>query len=188
MISGHLEYLMSSLPHLSFRNTEEEQLRVSTTLHKYAQRPEEPVSLAKILEQEAAKFLSEKKAALFRAIDLRTIHQTHFQESTCRVLADFAAFMFRQKKDVEGLRKARRAGSEQSVKDWDRLIQPGNPLEEEVQLMQHQWQQLEKGSIGYYADFGALVIYKLKLLILERWWGFDQEQGMTLFLQTTERT
>lgn len=188
MISGHLEYLMSSLPHLSFRNTEEERLRVATTLHKYAEQPGESVGLADILEQEAAKFLSAKKAALLRAIDLRTIHQTHFQESTCRVLAAFAAFVFRQKKDVERLRKARRAGSEQSLKDFGQLIQPGNPLEEEVQLMQHQWEQLEQGVIGHYADFGALVIYKLKLLILERWWAFDQEQGMTLFLQTTERT
>jgi len=188
MISGNLEYLMSSLPYLSFRNTEEERLQVSTILQKYAQKPGEPESLVDILDQEATKYLSPNKAALFRKIALETVYQPDFRESSHSVLADFAHFLYRQKKDIVRLREARRAGTEQMIKDLDWPLEAGDPLQEEIRLMQQQWDELDKLSIGHYADFGALLIYKLQLLILERWWSFDQEQGMHLFLQTTERS
>jgi len=187
MISGNLEYLMSSLPYLSFGNTEEEQQRVSALFNKYGNAADESIRLSHHLTREAAKYLSGQRMATFQEISLETVHLPHFQDSNCKVLADFANFSFRLKKEVQRMRLARKSDSEQSGKPQAQPIHPGNPLEEEVQLMQLQWDQLEKLGIGHYTDFDALVVYKLKLLVLERWWSFDQERGMKLFLQTTER-
>jgi hypothetical protein len=72
-----------------------------------------------------------------------------------------------------------------SNSDLAKLIGQGTPLDKEIQIMKHQWDQLEELSVGYFADLDALIIYKIKLLILLRWWSFKFEKGFKTFTQIT---
>lgn len=186
MISGTLEYLMSSLPCLSFQNSEEERSRVTNLLKKYAGDSGTPTDLIAILDEEAAKYLGSGQAKHFRKITLQTVHESEFRQSRNSVLAGFARYRYQLKKAVASLRQARREGQEKAVKEKEQILTPGTPLEEEVQLLRRQWEALEEISIGHYADFAALLAYKLKLLLLLRWWEFTPDQGLEVFSQITK--
>ena len=140
-----------------------------------------------IIDGEARKFLNPKAYRVFQQIDLNTIHSDAFQKSKNKVLGAFSKYMYSLKRDIEQLRISRKNGLESTTKKPSLPFVPGNPLEEEIQLLKWQWDKLEELSIGHYADFGALVIYKLKLLLLLRWWGFDKEQGFANFLNRQKR-
>ncbi len=186
MITGNLEYLMSSLPHLSFQNTDEERSRVVDLLRKYAGPSEEHHSIIAILDREASKFLGPKGSKLLQQISLAGIHEEVFQRSKHRVLASFATYAYTLKNDIYRLRISRSKGTNvATAKKQELPLVPGNPLEEEIQLLKWQWNKLDELSIGHYADFGALALYKLKLLLLLRWWGFDQKKGFDNFLNIT---
>lgn len=188
MITGDLEYMISSLPYLTFQDSDEERSKVFSILEKYASSSASKKSLIPILNAEAKKFLAPKTYRIFEQIDLETIYSASFQKSKNQELAAFSTYMYSLKKDIRQLRISRKNGVESATKKTSMPLIPGNPLEEELQLLRWQWDKLEALSIGHYADFGALVIYKLKLLLLLRWWGFDQEKGFEKFLNSTKMT
>ncbi|MDE3743478.1 hypothetical protein [Maribacter polysaccharolyticus] len=188
MITGDLEYMISSLPYLTFQDTDEERSKVFSILEKYASSSESGKNLSPLLDAEAKKFLAPKAYRIFEQIDLETIYSASFQKSKNQELAAFSTYMYSLKKDIRQLRISRKNGVESASKKASMPLIPGNPLEEELQLLRWQWDKLEALSIGHYADFGALVIYKLKLLLLLRWWGFDQEKGFEKFLNSTKMT
>jgi len=188
MITGNLEYVMSSFPHLSFQDSDEESSRVSSIFKKYGGAPEEQQSIITILDKEAQKFLTPKKFRVFQGLTLECIHEEDFQKSNYEVLAAFSRYRHTLKKGLYELRRNRKKGAEASPVQKQALpLVPGTPLQEEIQLLKWQWEKLEALSIGHYADFGALVLYKLKLLLLLRWWGFDQKQGLATFLDITKK-
>ncbi|MBK7409933.1 MAG: hypothetical protein IPJ40_18935 [Saprospirales bacterium] len=171
MISGNLEYLMNSLPNLSFQDTQEVRLQVSSILRKYAGPSVEEKSLIDLLDAEAEKFLTPGASNLLRQIELNTIHHTAFKQSKNKVLSAFSKYAFSLKDAIMQLRISHRKDVNQPSSQKQPLtITPGTPLEEEIQLLKLQWDKLEELSIGHYTDFSALVTYKLKLMILLRWW------------------
>ncbi|MGA9269051.1 MAG: hypothetical protein WBV45_00410 [Lutimonas sp.] len=188
MIAGNLEYLMSSLPHLTFNDGDEERRRVYAILKKYADPVKEDISMVAILEGEAKKYLSSSAFRLFHQIELKSIHSEVFQRSKYGVLDAFSNYVFWLKHQVRELRVSRKKGLESSgIKETLLPLDPGNPLQEEIQLLKWQWTKLEDLSIGHYSDFEALSIYKLKLLILLRWWSFNPEMGFDVFFSITKR-
>jgi len=54
-----------------------------------------------------------------------------------------------------------------------------NPLEREKYFDQMRWNALENFESGHHFDFDKLCIYKLKLLLLEKWNERQVEQGET---------
>jgi hypothetical protein len=61
-----------------------------------------------------------------------------------------------------------------------------SPLRQEERLLQYRWELLEQMAVGHFFDLDALVIYYLKLKILERRAVFDREAGENAF-DTTYR-
>jgi hypothetical protein len=187
MIAGNLEYIMSSLPHLTFEDREEERFRVLSIFKKYALPGAEDDKPVVILDDLAMNYLSPSSFQKFRQIDLRSIHSEFFQKSKNSVLAAFSSYVLWLKSEIRQLRLSRKKSMEApSVKNALLPLNPGDPLEEEVQLLKWQWNKLEDLSIGHYSDFEALCAYKLKLLILLQWWSFDQEKGFGYFLKITK--
>jgi len=53
-----------------------------------------------------------------------------------------------------------------------------NPREERLALDQLRWQRLCELELGHTFDFEALVIYHLKLILLEKWANLNVERGL----------
>lgn len=187
MITGNLEYIMCSLPNLTFKDTAEERSKVFSILIKYAGPSESEKDLVALLNEEAGKFLGPKAYRIFQQIDLATIHTEAFQKNKYKVLAVYSSYLHALKKDLQQLRISRKNGLESGVEKSSLPLVPGTPLDEEIQLLKWQWDKLEELSIGHYTDFEALSLYKLKLLLLLRWWAFDREQGFAIFLNSTNK-
>lgn len=189
MIGGTLEYLMSSLPHLTFHNTAEAQERVLGLLRSYGGPTTDTLSPTQILDEEAQKFLSPTAFSVFQRMNLKNIHQPEFREADIPLLAAYSAFSLEFKVAIREWRTPSNEGDHKAANEQlTALISTGNPLEKELRIMQHQWATLEALSAGHFADVTALFTYKIKLLILLRWWSFDREKGFQRFLKMTENT
>lgn len=186
MIGGTLEYLISSLPNLSFQNTDEVKERVIGLLEKYAGNMYKEAGPAEILDREAAKFLSASTYAVFQKIKLNSIHEPEFRNSKSTVIAAYSTFTDELKRDITVWRTRKDEGDKKSIKNRvEDIIGEGNPLDKEIRIMKYQWEKLETLSKEHFSDFEALVTYKIQLLILLRWWSFDAETGMRNYIRMT---
>jgi len=184
MIGSDLEYLMSSLPHLSFQNTEEVQEQILNLLYQYGGDDEGLISPLKILDNEARKFLSNKVFEDFQKINLKDIHHSSFQNHRSQVVSDYSKFILQYKSALSEWRDPK--NEKKSIHaDLESISGDGNPLEKEEYLLEYQWKKLEELSSGHFADLEALIIYKLKLSILVRWWSFDVKAGYDKFILIT---
>jgi hypothetical protein len=182
MLSGNLEYLISSLPHLQFTNVTKHRNRVHGLFKAYTLN-EETSSLISILNQEAAKYLSTEKARLFNEIKLDTIHHSEFQNSKYRVLSGFSKFSLRLKTQLKSLRDSRKEPPEMANTRINTIVlEDANPLEQEILIMYFKWQELEQLAMGHYSDFEALIAYKIKLLLMVRQWRFNEKIGYKKYL------
>ncbi len=186
MIDDNLEYLMSSLPDLVFKYEGEERKKVFALLHHYAGEPNPPKGLVEILDEEAAKFLTESEIVLFKKISLVNIYREEFRNSKWNLLSQFAKFDFSLKEKIRQLRIARKENKSGSAGNENDFIISGNPLEEELQILQYQWDAVEEFAVNHFTDIDALVAYKIKLMILLRWWSFDADQGFDIFSDKTK--
>ena len=186
MIKGDLEYLMASLPYLSFSSSEESKKTVFDCLMKYSDSGMSDLPLDRLLDVEATKYLSESRAKFFKEIQLDKLHEDAFLNSGLSLLADFSEYVTNLRKELRVLRLARREATDPvTLERLPSPMKPGNPLEEEIRILQLQWDRIDALSAMHFADFSALVAYKLKLLILLRLWSFDQEKGYEIFVETT---
>ncbi|MEO1262455.1 MAG: DUF2764 family protein [Bacteroidota bacterium] len=186
MIGGTYEYLISSLPDLSFQNTEESKRKVIDLLKKYAGSPLEQLSAVEILDSEAQKFLPVSTFNIFQKINLKNIHEERFQKNKSKVLSNFSTFSFELKKELKTWRTSKNRSEKKAEKNNPgKIIMGGTPLEQEIQIMKYQWQKLEEFSAGHFSDLEAVFTYKIKLLILLRWWSFDSKKGYAKFSKMT---
>ncbi|MDF1695363.1 MAG: DUF2764 family protein [Saprospiraceae bacterium] len=184
MIGSDLEYLMSSLPHLSFQNSEEEKRSTLDVLYRYEGDAQRHISPLDILDNEARKVLSDKAFEDFRQIDLSRIHHSVFQNHSSRVVADFSKSMLQHKQELSAWRDPN-IEKKSSRSELVSYLKDKNPLQREEYLLDLQWQILDDLSSGHFTDFDALVIYKLKLSLLIRWWSFDTRRGYDKFIEIT---
>lgn len=185
MLTGNLEYLLTSLPNLTFSNSETVQYEVKSLFKKYTTVQDVSNDLVSILNDEAKKYLTSKKFRQFQAIQLRTIHQDPFQNSPIEVVSEFSKYMYDLKSELKVFRLNRKSEKSIGKINYELLGDlPKNPLKAEEYLFNVQWQKLEALSIGHYANLSALVLYKLKLEVLSRWWQFDAEVGFQVFQQS----
>lgn len=183
VLAGNLVYVLSSLPHLKFSNSLEFKNAVNANLIGYASE-NDALSIVEILNEETAKYVSQKESALFNKINLETIHSRHFQNTNYPLLNDFSTFCFEIKSKLQSFRN-QKIETHQSTKNIEEFIdlESGNPLETEIQLISLQWGKIETLSIGFYDDFNTLIAYKIKLLLLLRWWSFDETLGYEKYLK-----
>ncbi len=188
MIGGTYEYLMSSLPDLQFQNTNEVKQEVTGLLQKYAGSVADQYDPVKILDIEAQKFLPVSRYRIFKKMNLKNIHNEDFQHIKSKVVSNFSRFSFELKTQLKAWRTAQNSDERKSVKNHlDHILSAGTPLEKEIQIMKYQWHKLEDLSAGHFSDVEALFTYKLKLLILLRWWSFDAQTGFEKFTRITTK-
>jgi hypothetical protein len=182
MIPGDLEYLMSSLPELRFEHTGPTRVHVESLLQKYTDVPEAELQISEALNHEASKYIRGKRLELLLRLDLDSLHEESFRKSEHKLLSEFACFLWNLKKDLFAYRKSTYDGEPHKAMIHGLPELDGNPLENEIQLLQFMWDNLEEQASGQYSGFEALLIYKIQLLILERLWSFEARSGYRNYL------
>jgi hypothetical protein len=186
MIGGTYEYIINSLPDLSFHSTDETKQRVIGLLQKYAGNVGRDLSPVEILDNEAKKFLPEEAFYFFEKINLQNIHEPEFKLCKIKVLADYATFTFELKNEIKNLRTSAVGQEQKSSKNvMEQLVGEGTPLEKENHLLKYQWDRIDEISAGHLSDMEALFSYKIKLLLLLRRWSFNMEKGYENYIRTT---
>lgn len=189
MISGDLEYLINSLPYLSFSQKDTLETGVNKLMRSYAGPDVVDAGLDAILDSEARKFLSSTQYEQFSTVTLQNIHENKFRQSKNHVLSGISNFMHSLKsqlRDVRIQRRKRQGAEGVAIKNMP--IEAGNPLEEQTQILQLMWTAVNDLSAGHYSDYDALLTYKLKLMILMRYWSFDQQLGYEKYTKLSQNS
>ena len=91
------------------------------------------------------------------------------------------------RQDIAHWRKARRANHDYKPAHLPAtFLKEGNPLEIEQKLIRLQWDFLDSLESGHHFDIDFLVIYALKLKLLERLSLFDKEKGFETYQQRSQ--
>ncbi|MFQ3579336.1 MAG: hypothetical protein SNJ71_04250, partial [Bacteroidales bacterium] len=179
--SGNLEYLVCSLPLLQFSANEDIKRRTLQTFTFYYGKPVEQEQVLTVLNEICFPFLSQEQQSIFSS--LHYYDDTLICEIPTGVLNDYYTALDELKTKLMQFRIQRK--NSKQTKDESVLGLSGTPLEQEIQLMKLQWTLLDDIDTVDFASFEALCIYKLRLMILLRYWSFSEERGFTLLLEST---
>jgi hypothetical protein len=157
-------YLVSSLPYLRFG--------------------QEPPISKEDFTAECAKWLSSQdaKAVVSADIDIPKI-----KSGDPDLLKEWKNFDLELKEALAKARKAKRAGEGYKAEgELKNITERENPLLMEKSFERMRWTFLEEKELGYNFDVNRLIIYFLKLQILERLAMFDKDKGETFFHELCE--
>lgn len=145
---------------------------------------ENPINIDQFLE-EAEKWLSSKDYAR-----LTSVHLTG--EIPQKVPSVFALFLETDRefrRELALWRQSKREGWEYKPQSFPlSLVKEGNPLEVEKKLLKQSWVILEEQEKDHHFDLGILILYYLKLQILEKLAIFNEETGMKHFQEMSRVT
>ncbi|MBU0693386.1 MAG: DUF2764 domain-containing protein [Candidatus Omnitrophica bacterium] len=101
---------------------------------------------------------------------------------TKKALKEYREFEFNLRKGISLLRKpAGHAASEGKTDFLKQVVTQGSPLDIEKRLLEIRWKFIEEKEAGHYFDLEFLILYFLKLQILEVLFTFNKEKGTVVF-------
>ncbi len=183
MNTGDLEYLMCSLPELSFDLEGHNRKAVESLLSSYSGILAGDSRAVQSLNLEAAKFLPDHKSKLFTELELENLHEERFRISPLKILSDFANFRYEMRNAILTYRRSLKNPPLKGTEPVHLPDLDGNPLENEIRLLRFQWNRLEDMAHGQHSGFGALLIYRFRLLLLNRLWSFQARRGFRNYLE-----
>ncbi len=156
-------YLVASLPYLKFQK--------------------HPLISKEAFLDECAKWLSEKDKALLESVDFRKE-----KKETNELIGKWDEFDKGLKREIARFREAKKSGMpEKSLSDTARSIMAEeNPFLVEERFEKTRWDFLLNEELKYSFDINTLIIYFLKLEIMERLSEFNKEKGEEKFYKYCE--
>lgn len=153
-------YLISSLPLLKFAK--------------------EPYITQKDFIAEAEKWLSQRDFIILSRVDINNFLE---DKEDIPLLKKWKELEYYLRNELALFRRAKKKNIEYRLRgDLTQIIQEGiNPLEIERKLLLLRWNFLEEQEIEHFFDLGFLIIYCLKLQILQRLVSFNKEKGKEKF-------
>lgn len=101
-----------------------------------------------------------------------------------RLLKEYRRFEYDFRMELSLLRKALKSGQDFKPEKFPiSLVKEGNPLEVEKKLLAWRWAYLNEHEKNHHFDLGFLIVYYLKLQILEHLSRFNKEKGLEIFHQ-----
>ena len=144
---------------------------------------ENPITVETFL-QEAEKWLPLRDLKKLKAARLDA---SGTEKKLPGVFQRYREFESRFHKELGEWRQSLRDGSESRPETFSpSLVKEGNPLEIEKRLLAKRWELIDDAEEGHHFDLGILILYYLKLQILQRLAIFNKEKGMENF-QTMSR-
>ncbi|MBK3517732.1 DUF2764 family protein [Carboxylicivirga marina] len=150
---SNLVYLMCSLPSL-----------------KFGQAP--PITMAEFTE-DAKSQLSAKHFKKLEPVDIYKATDSKGKVS----LKSIAVMLSDMKQDMSELREAKSQKRTPSLVRLPLTVVNANPLEREKLIMRWQWEELDTIQAGETFTLTEVMVYKLRLQILDRLNSFDKERG-----------
>ena len=128
---------------------------------------------------EAEKWLNAGDFKTLCAIDLQSVT---VNKNEPRDLKTFKKFEFALRSDIAAFREAQRKETEFKPSSFPvSAIKEGNPLDVELRFIEIRWQFLDEMEHEHHFDFTNVIIYFLKLLLLQRYFTFEKEKGLKKF-------
>jgi hypothetical protein len=104
-----------------------------------------------------------------------------------QVYDNFKLFEHKIRTDIALWREAQKRDQEYKPSSFPvSMIKEGNPLEIEIRFMEIRWQFIDELEREHHFDLGFLILYYLKLQILQRYFAFNKEQGLKKFQKLCE--
>ena len=98
------------------------------------------------------------------------------------VLKAYRAFEFGLRHALAEWRRSRKSGEELRMPGFPlSLVKEGHPLDVEKNLLKYRWDFIEAMESDHDFDLECLILYYLKLQILQRLGAFDQEKGIAAY-------
>jgi hypothetical protein len=137
-----------------------------------------PITTATFLE-EAEKWLSKSDLKALKSIQL---FGDRSKSDGAKVWKSYLAFETRFREEIGLWRQSRREGQEYKPETFQpALVKDNNPLEAEKKLLRARWNVIEAEEPEHHFDLGFLILYYLKLQILDKLSVFDHDMGMEKF-------
>lgn len=129
--------------------------------------------------QEAEKWMSPGDFAILSKVD---INDYLLNPKNPHVLRKYQSFERALRTDLAKFRQAQKQKIEYKPQTFSpSLIREGTPLEIEIKLMEIRWDLLEEMQREHHFNLEYLILYYLKLQLLQRYFSFDKEKGMKKF-------
>ena len=157
-------YLVSSLPLLLF--------------------DEKPGILKKEFLEECGKWVSLPEFTILQRADINSAMMLFDNQ---RILRQWKKLDSCLRGDLSKARKIRQKTPEEKLPDsMVSVFKQETPLLMERELAKKEWSILDELTLGCYFDINILIIYFLKLQILERFEMFNKDEGMRVFKEACE--
>jgi len=143
-------YLMTSLPSLSL-----------------GQVP--PITIDEF-NDDAKRQLSVRHYKKLQSVDIQKLNAQVGVES-------ISTFLKKLKEDLSEVREAKAQNRQAKPERMPNSVLRGNPLEREMNIIQWQWEELQDIEAGKTFTLTEVLVYKLKLQLIERLYSFDENKG-----------
>ena len=129
--------------------------------------------------EEAEKWLSGRDYRVLSQIDMREARVSRTGPACWRA---YRVFEQRFRNDLAMWRRSTRGGDEVRFLSFPlSLVREGDPLEVEKKLLKHRWDFVDAMEGEHHFDLEFLILYAIKLQILERLSRFNKEKGAEIF-------
>lgn len=133
---------------------------------------------------EAKKWLGPKDYALLLQLDLEKMTSKLMGNS---VVKQYTAFEARLREEIVNWRKARLRNLDYKPESIPvSVLKEGTPLEVEKKLLQLKWDLMDQMEREHDFDIGFVILYYLKLQIIDRLFTFNKEEGLEKFQKLYE--
>jgi replicative superfamily II helicase len=131
---------------------------------------------------EAEKWLSSRDYKIISGIDMNNVSPNKLDT---KFLKEYKENENRFRSDLVSWRKANLVRKDYKPKFLPAsLVKEGNPLQVEKNLLKFRWDYLEEKEQEHHFDLDTLIIYYLKMQILQRLNQFNKEKGIEKFQLT----
>ncbi|MFH1846090.1 MAG: DUF2764 family protein [Candidatus Omnitrophota bacterium] len=133
---------------------------------------------------ESGKWLLPADVQIMESVDLNNVETC---SDTPGFLKEWKEFNLQLKKDLAKLRRAKKnKGAHKTPERLRPIMEQENPLLMEIEIERMRWAFVEEKSAGHYFDLEGILLYFLKLQIVERIAGFNKDEGEKFFYKLCE--
>lgn len=147
---SNMVYLMTSLPSLTL-----------------GQVP--PITIDEF-NDDAKRQLSARHFKALQSVDIQKLYTKVGVKSISSLIKDI-------QEDLSEVREAKAQNRQVSTARMPNSVLRGNPMEREMNIMQWQWEELQDIEVGKTFTLTEVLVYKLKLQLVERLYSFDENKG-----------